>query len=247
MNPVSTEHTVIVEKVTKKFGRHPILSQCSFRIKNQESAVLIGRSGGGKSVLLRCILGLMTPDKGTIRMGNYVVGRQTARQTEQRLAQCGVVFQSYALFDSLNVWENITFGLPGKACQRRAQAQDLLAQVQLDPSVADQMIHEISGGMKRRVSIARAIAKKPRILFFDEPTEGLDPPLSAAISTLIRRVIDQLQATALTVTHNMHNAHVIGDRVMLLDQGTIAWQGPAQTLAQEDHPLVREFVQSQSL
>lgn len=243
----SSGSAIQMNQVTKRFGDKIVLQRCCLTIAPGQSMVLIGQSGGGKSVLLRCVLGLTDWQKGTIQIGDAIVGRETDVQQEQRFANSGVVFQSYALFDSLTIGENVGFRMPGTARQRREAASEILRMVELDPAIIDLYPNEISGGMKRRVSIARAIALRPKYLFFDEPTEGLDPVLCETIAHTIRRVIDTLNATALTITHNMKNAQVIGDRVSLLDQGAIVWQGSTTDMVHDPFPLLHAFVKGQSL
>jgi phospholipid/cholesterol/gamma-HCH transport system ATP-binding protein len=236
-----------IVEISKCFGHKTVLDRCSLTIKPQQSLVLIGQSGSGKSVMSKCALGLMAVDRGQIRVDGVDLCQETALQQEERFSASGVVFQSYALFDSLSVWENVAFGLSGDKDDRRRRALAMLARVELAPETADLFPSDISGGMKRRVSIARAIIKRPQYLFFDEPTEGLDPVLSITISQLIRQVISDLGATALTITHNMHNAAVIADEVAVLDEGKIAWQGPVHTMASSKSDLLHAFLKAQAM
>lgn len=229
----------------KSFNGRPVLEDCNLTVAPQESVALMGQSGSGKSVFLKCLLGLLPCDQGTVSIGPYSIAEESAKTQEKRFACSGVVFQSYALFDSLTVWENVAFHSQAPLSQRRDQAISVLERVELKPEVADLYPSEISGGMKRRVSIARAIVHSPSYLFFDEPTEGLDPVFSSTISYLIRQVIQQLQATAITITHNLQNACTIADRIVLLDKGKIAWQGAPQDIRHASYPLMQDFLKSQ--
>ncbi len=212
------------------------------------SMVVIGGSGSGKSVLLRCILGLIEPDAGRIEIdGVDVVERSRAEQDAIR-ARIGMLFQAGALFDSLSVWENVAFGLlAGRGARRmsrdaaRVRAGEVLAQVGLDPSVGDLAPAELSGGMQKRVGLARAIAATPEILFFDEPTTGLDPIMGAVIDGLIVDCVKRLGSTAIAITHDMASATRIGDRAAMLYQGRLVWQGAAGELLDSGNPLVDQF------
>jgi phospholipid/cholesterol/gamma-HCH transport system ATP-binding protein len=232
-------------EVCKSFNGRPVLENFNLTVEAQESVALMGQSGSGKSVFLKCLLGLYPCDRGTLTIGPYSISRESAKMQEDRFACSGVVFQSYALFDSLTVWENVAFHSSAPLSQRRDHAISVLERVELKPGVADLYPSEISGGMKRRVSIARAIMHSPSYLFFDEPTEGLDPVFSFTISHLIREVVTQLKATAITITHNLQNACTIADRIVLLDQGQIAWQGPPQHVREASYPLMQDFLKSQ--
>jgi phospholipid/cholesterol/gamma-HCH transport system ATP-binding protein len=221
----------------------PVLTRVSFDVAPGEVMILMGQSGAGKSVLLKALLGLLPRSKGDI-----TIGRQSlpihSEPSMDFYRTLGVVFQSCALFDSLTVGENITFGLRDALDepQRRAKAAHLLTQVELDPILQDAYPSALSGGMKRRVSIARAVATSPSFLFFDEPTEGLDPILSHHISVLIRKVCRQLKASAIIICHDLHSAITMGDRVALLHQGQLVWSGSASSVAHATHPVMKDFV-----
>ena len=228
--------------IYKSFHGQVVLQDLCLSVASQDSVAIMGQSGTGKSVFLRCLLGLCTRNQGTITIGPYPIGSESCKEQEQRFRQSGVVFQSYALFDSLLIWENVSFALKGSPRMRKEKAILLLEKVELPPRIADLYPSELSGGMKRRVSIARAIALSPTYLFFDEPTEGLDPILAYTISQLIRNVIVQLKATAVTITHNLTDACTIGDRIALLDQGKIVWQGKEEEMKNSTIPIVQQFV-----
>ena len=212
--------------------------------------VVIGGSGTGKSVLIKCIQGLLTPDSGSIEIdGEETVGAD--RRTQDALhAKMGMLFQGGALFDSLTVWENVAFGLLENHKMERKKAKTeavrVLRQVGLAPDVADLYPSEISGGMQKRVSLARAIATKPEIIFFDEPTTGLDPIMADVINDLIIESARGLGATALTITHDMASARKIADRIAMLYKGKIIWQGTVKELDKTDNPYVKQFINGSS-
>ena len=208
--------------------------------------MVIGGSGTGKSVLIKCIQGILVPDAGSIKIdGNEVVG-VTEEQKEAMHSKMGMLFQGGALFDSLSVWENVAFGLienqkmPKK--EAKLAAVNVLRQVGLAPDVADLSPSELSGGMQKRVGLARAIATKPEIIFFDEPTTGLDPIMSDVINDLIIESVKGLGATALTITHDMASARKIADRIAMLYKGKIIWQGTVKEMDKTDNPYVCQFI-----
>ena len=210
------------------------------------SMVVIGGSGSGKSVLLKSILGLIEPDAGTIEIDGRDVLRMGRREREQVNQQIGMLFQAAALFDSLPVWENVAFGLLAQRSHlsreaARQRADDVLRQVGLDPSVGDLSPAELSGGMQKRVGLARAIAAQPSVLFFDEPTTGLDPIMGAVIDGLIVDCVKRLGSTAMAITHDMASATRIGDRAAMLYAGRIVWEGPAVDLLQSGNAMVDQF------
>ena len=211
-----------------------------------ESLVVIGGSGTGKSVLIKCIQGLITPDEGSIKVnGTETVGTDR-KKAEKQYAKMGMLFQGGALFDSLSVWENVAFGLienqhmPRK--KAKSEAVKSLHQVGLSADVADLSPSELSGGMQKRVGLARAIATKPEIIFFDEPTTGLDPIMADVINDLIIDSVKKIGASALTITHDMASARKIADRIAMLYQGKIIWQGTVEELDRTDNPYVLQFV-----
>jgi len=228
--------------VAKHFGPKHVLNGLDLSVRRGESTVIIGGSGTGKSVLLKCILGLLRPDAGSIRIdGVEVIGLKGAALARHR-ARFGMLFQGGALFDSLSVWANVSFALGGSARERRAQAIDTLARVGLGAEVADLKPSELSGGMQKRVALARAIAIHPEIIFFDEPTTGLDPIMADVINRLIRELVTDLGLTALTITHDMASVRKIADSVAMLYEGRIIWHGPVSNIDAPDNALVDQFV-----
>ncbi len=237
---------IAVSGLTKAFGPKHVLEGVDLRVAPGESLVIIGGSGSGKSVLLKIILGLIKPDAGSILLdGQELVGLK-GRAQEAARARFGMLFQGGALFDSLPVWRNITFALTkgklGEGKAMHALAVRVLAQVGLEARVADLKPAELSGGMQKRVALARAIAAKPEILFFDEPTTGLDPIRADTINALIREQVTALGATAITITHDMASARKIADRVAMLQDGKIIWEGPVSALDSSGNPYVDQFV-----
>ena len=235
-----------IRELYKRFGAKQVLNGVDLDVAEGESVVVIGGSGTGKSVLLKCILGLLEPDRGSILIdGEEVVGvGRSAR--EQVMQKFGMLFQSAALFDSLPVWENVAFGLLHIKRLGRAEAKEravaTLAQVGLGADVADLWPAELSGGMRKRVGLARAIATQPEILFFDEPTTGLDPIMADVINELIARSVRHLGATAISITHDMASARKIADRIAMLYQGKIIWQGPVAQIDHSGNPYVEQFI-----
>lgn len=228
--------------VKKRFGSKIVLDGIDLEVERGTSLVVIGGSGTGKSVLLKCILGLLRPDAGTIRID----GAELRRARDVPLARFGMLFQGAALFDSLPVWRNVAFGLMNargmKAAEARRVAVEKLAAVGLGADVADLFPAELSGGMQKRVGLARAIANEPEILFFDEPTTGLDPIMADVINDLIRSCVSQLGATAVSITHDMSSVRKIADRVAMLYEGRIIWQGPAAEIDRSGNPYVEQFI-----
>ncbi len=245
-----SEVKIKISNLHKAFGKKVVLDGIDLELNKGESLVVIGGSGTGKSVLIKCIQGLLTPDSGSIEIdGEETVGAD--RRTQDALhSKMGMLFQGGALFDSLTVWENVAFGLlenqkmPRK--QAKTEAVRVLRQVGLAPDVADLYPSEISGGMQKRVSLARAIATKPEIIFFDEPTTGLDPIMADVINDLIIESARGLGATALTITHDMASARKIADRIAMLYKGKIIWQGTVKELEKTDNPYVKQFINGSS-
>ncbi|WP_162875610.1 ABC transporter ATP-binding protein [Sphingomonas crusticola] len=241
---------ILLDNVTKQFGGNVVLDGVNLAIEPGESLAIIGQSGSGKSVTLKCILGLLAPDSGSIKVdGNEVVGLRGAALDKMR-AKFGMLFQGSALFDSLPIWRNVTFGLTqGRAvngARMRAIAQENLERVGLDARVLNLRPSELSGGMQKRVALARAIAPRPEIIFFDEPTTGLDPIRADVINDLIVSLVDDLGVTALTITHDMASARKIAHRVAMLYQGKIVWVGPRDRLYDSGNPYVDQFVQGRA-
>ena len=230
--------------VHKSFGSKHVLSGVDLDLPKGQSMVVIGGSGTGKSVTLKCILGLITPDQGTITVDGQAVG---TGDREAFLARFGMLFQGGALFDSLPVWQNVAFRLLRGALKRpKAEARDIavekLRRVGLGPDVADLFPAELSGGMQKRVGLARAIAAEPEIIFFDEPTTGLDPIMSGVINALIREIVVEMGVTAMTITHDMSSVRAIADRVAMLHGGKVRWEGPVGELDSAQDPYLDQFI-----
>ncbi|HEX8443071.1 MAG TPA: ATP-binding cassette domain-containing protein [Allosphingosinicella sp.] len=241
---------IAIRGLTKSFGEKRVLSGLDLDVAPGESVAVIGQSGTGKSVMLKCILGLLAPDGGSIRVdGEEVVGLGP-RDLQRVRATFGMLFQGSALFDSLPVWRNVTFGLTQgrlrEAAAMRARAAQLLEKVGLGAQVLDLKPAELSGGMQKRVALARAIAPGPDILFFDEPTTGLDPIRAHVIDNLITSLVQDLGTTALTITHDLASARRIAHRVAMLHDGQIVWQGPREALDCSGHPVVEQFVEGRA-
>jgi phospholipid/cholesterol/gamma-HCH transport system ATP-binding protein len=230
--------------VHKAFGANRVLQGVDLGIASGTSMVIIGGSGTGKSVLLKCILGLVHPDAGTITLDGQDV---TTGDRDAFLARFGMLFQGGALFDSLKVWENVAFrlmrgpnALPKP--EARAAAIEKLRRVGLKPETADLFPAELSGGMQKRVGLARAIAASPEIIFFDEPTTGLDPIMAGVINDLIREIVVEMGATAMTITHDMSSVRAIADNVAMLHGGVIRWTGPVSEMDATPDPYVQQFI-----
>jgi phospholipid/cholesterol/gamma-HCH transport system ATP-binding protein len=234
-----------IRGLKKAFGTKLVLDGVDLDIMPATSMVVIGGSGSGKSVLLKCILGLIQPDAGLIEIDGQDLAKLDRGAVEAKHAEIGMLFQNAALFDSLPVWENVSFALLAKRGLSRAEARvragTILNQVGLDASVGDLSPSELSGGMQKRVGLARAIAANPQILFFDEPTTGLDPIMGAVIDGLIVDCVKRLGSTAVAITHDMASARRIGDQAAMLYRGRIVWQGPAANLLSSGNPVVDQF------
>ena len=221
-----------------------MLRGVNLMIARGQSMVVIGGSGTGKSVLLKSILGLVRPDGGTITLDGQDV---TRADRDAFLARFGMLFQGGALFDSLKVWENVAFRLMrGASAQPKDQAREIaidkLRRVGLKPETADMLPAELSGGMQKRVGLARAIAAQPEIIFFDEPTTGLDPIMAGVINELIREIVVEMGATAMTITHDMSSVRAIADRVAMLHDGVIQWTGPVADMDAAPDPYLQQFI-----
>jgi len=230
--------------VHKAFGSNRVLRGVNLHIPKGTSMVIIGGSGTGKSVALKCVLGLVTPDSGLIE----VDGADTRKgDRDAFLARFGMLFQGGALFDSLPIWQNVAFRLMRGALKRpKAEAREIaiekLRRVGLKPDVADKLPAELSGGMQKRVGLARAIAAEPEIIFFDEPTTGLDPIMSGVINELIREIVTEMGATAMTITHDMTSVRAIADNVAMLHDGVIKWTGPVADMDNSGDPYLDQFI-----
>jgi len=237
---------IAVRGIAKSFGQKHVLAGVDLTVRPGESLVVIGGSGTGKSVLLKIILGLIKPDVGSITVdGEETVGLD-ARARERVNAKFGMLFQSAALFDSLSVWENVAFGLiqgRGMApAEAKQHAIENLAAVGLPADVGALSPAELSGGMRKRVGLARAIATRPEIIFFDEPTTGLDPIMSDVINDLIIGCVKTLGATTVSITHDMHSARKIATHIAMLNGGKIVWTGPIAELDRTGNPYVEQFI-----
>ncbi|MBT3660896.1 MAG: ATP-binding cassette domain-containing protein [Rhodospirillaceae bacterium] len=237
---------ISLKNVKKAFGDKVVLDGVNLDVAVGESVVIIGGSGTGKSVAIKCILGLLTPDEGTIEIDGRDVLDMTPREREKLNMQIGMLFQAAALFDSLPVWENVSFGLLAEKRCGRDEARDIalekMALVGLKPDIADLSPADLSGGMQKRVGLARAIAIDPSIIFFDEPTTGLDPIMADVINKLIVHVNENVGATALTITHDMASAKKIGDRIAMLYEGKIIWAGPPDDVDQSGNDYLDQFI-----
>ena len=232
--------------VTKAFGPKKVLQGVDLDVAAGESMVVIGGSGSGKSVLLKCILGLMKPDRGSIK----VDGEETCDLTDSGrgrvMRKFGMLFQGGALFDSLRVWENVAFGPIQSDGLAPEQAREIavakLGAVGLGPEIGELYPSELSGGMQKRVALARAIAREPEIIFFDEPTTGLDPIMADVINDLIVKCVSDLGATAISITHDMASARKIGHRIGMLYDGRLIWQGPVADIDRSNNAHVDQFI-----
>lgn len=235
--------------VHKSFGPKHVLRGINLSIERGKSLVIIGGSGSGKSVLLKCVLGLIDSDSGLISVDGQDVTRlkQGSAERDAFLAQFGMLFQGGALFDSLPVWQNVAFRLlRGTLKKPKAEAREIaiekLRRVGLTPDVADLFPAELSGGMQKRVGLARAIAAEPEIIFFDEPTTGLDPIMSGVINDLIREIVVEMGATAMTITHDMTSVRAIADDIAMLHGGKIRWTGPVTEMDNSGDPYLTQFI-----
>ncbi|MCT4553740.1 MAG: ATP-binding cassette domain-containing protein [Pelagimonas sp.] len=233
-----------LDKVHKTFGENRVLRGVDLTIDSGTSMVIIGGSGTGKSVLLKSVLGLVTPVSGLITLDGQDVSKA---ERDAFLARFGMLFQGAALFDSLTVWQNVAFRLLRGSLKRpKSEARDIaiekLRRVGLKPDVADRFPAELSGGMQKRVGLARAIAAEPEIIFFDEPTTGLDPIMSGVINDLIREIVTEMGATAMTITHDMSSVRAIADNVAMLHDGLIQWTGAVADMDHSGDPYLDQFI-----
>ncbi len=235
-----------IRNLHKRFGGNVVLDGLDLDVGVGESVLVIGGSGSGKSVLLKCILGLLEPEDGVIEVdGEPVIGLPAAER-EIINRKFGMLFQGGALFDSLRVWENVAFGLIQGENMDRMQAKEIaiakLAAVGMSANVGELWPAELSGGMKKRVGLARAIATEPEVIFFDEPTTGLDPIMADVINDLIVKCVRELGATALSITHDMASARKIADRIAMLYKGEIIWNGPTSEIDRSGNDFVDQFI-----
>jgi phospholipid/cholesterol/gamma-HCH transport system ATP-binding protein len=241
MNPM-----IELKGVKKRFGAKVVLDGVDLSIPKGTSLVVIGGSGTGKSVTIKSILGILRPDEGQIFVDGEEVTHINGAARDKVLRKFGMLFQGAALFDSLPVWENVAFGLIQGRGMARAKARDIaiakLAKVGLGADVATLSPAELSGGMQKRVGLARAIAADPEIIFFDEPTTGLDPIMADIINDLIVDTVKDVGATTLSITHDMASARKIADNIAMLYQGKIIWQGPTSEIDRSGNPFVDQFI-----
>ena len=241
-----TRPKIRIRDLHKAFGPKRVLGGLDLDVGVGESVVVIGGSGTGKSVLIKSILGLLTPDSGSIQVDGEEVTGLPAGERERVNRKFGMLFQGSALFDSLPSWENVAFGLLAQKRVNRAEAREIaiakLAQVGLGPDVASLFPAELSGGMQKRVALARAIAADPEIIFFDEPTTGLDPIMADVINDLIIKITREVGATALSITHDMASARKIANRIAMLYDGRIIWAGPTAAIDGSGNPYVEQFI-----
>lgn len=244
--PDTAEKKIELIDVKKSFGNNHVLNGVNLTIEKGKSLVIIGGSGTGKSVTLKCVLGLIHPDTGSIMIdGSETVGIDQ-KERDQLMGKFGMLFQGAALFDSLPVWENVAFGLIHGKGKSRDEAKSIaiekLKSVGLKESVADLFPAELSGGMQKRVGLARAVAANPEIIFFDEPTTGLDPIMADVINDLIVDSVKELGATTLSITHDMASARKIADQIAMIYRGQIIWQGSVDELDHSGNEYVDQFI-----
>jgi len=242
---VSQPH-IELSDVHKAFGPKHVLNGVNIAVEKSHSLVVIGGSGTGKSVMIKCILGILRPDTGSIRIGGEEVTGLTGAARDRLLTRFGMLFQGAALFDSLPVWQNVAFGLIQGRNMARKDAREIaiekLGQVGLGPEVSELYPAELSGGMQKRVGLARAIAADPEIIFFDEPTTGLDPIMADVINNLIVDCVKRLGATTISITHDMASARKIADDIAMIHKGKIVWQGTAKSIDTSGNDYVDQFI-----
>lgn len=241
---------IVLRNLHKAFGEKVILNGLDLKIHRGESFVVIGPSGVGKTVLLKCLLGLILPDQGVVMVDGENTTYIQGKKRQDFLKKFAIVFQGSALFDSLTIWENVAFGLiNGRHMSRHAakiRAIETLERVGLKPQVGEQRPNELSGGMQKRVAIARSIIMEPEILLFDEPTAGLDPITAELINNLIRQCHNELDMTTFTITHDLSTVHTVADRVGVLNDGRIIWSGELNKMHQSQHPFIQKFIKQQT-
>ncbi len=235
-----------IRDLNKSFGTHHVLKGIDLDVKKDSSLVILGGSGSGKSVLIKSMVGLMRPDSGSILFNGTESINFTNKERLKMLESCGYLFQAGALFDSLNVQDNITFFAQKKLSLNKTDARDLacrkLRSVGLEERILDLFPSELSGGMQKRVALARAVATDPKVIFFDEPTTGLDPIMSNVINDLIIKVRDELGATTITITHDMQSARKIAKEVAFLFEGRIVWNGEINDIDEAENPRFQQFI-----
>ena len=243
---MTSKNLINIKNLSVSFGNNIVLNNINLHLSKKESLVIIGKSGSGKSVLLRCLMGLLKPDFGSIEIDNVDIVNANRIDKEKALTNIGVTFQNGALFDSLNVWENITFkqtrffGFNKKAAKEKALS--IIKNLELNENVLELYPSELSGGMQKRIAIARAICDQPQILFFDEPTSGLDPITGKVINDLIHKTVRKLGVSAITITHDISSINNLANRVILLDRNKIAWSGRPSDMEISKNSIVQQFL-----
>ncbi len=243
---MTSKNLINVKNLSVSFGNNIVLNNINLHLSKKESLVIIGKSGSGKSVLLRCLMGLLKPDLGSIEIDNVDIVNANRIDKEKTLTNIGVTFQNGALFDSLNVWENITFkqtrffGFDKKAAKEKALS--IIKNLELNENILELYPSELSGGMQKRIAIARAICDQPEILFFDEPTSGLDPITGKVINELIYKTVRKLGVSAITITHDISSINNLANRVILLDRNKIAWSGKPNDMETSKNSIVQQFL-----
>ncbi len=243
---METKKLINVRNLSVSFGNNIILNNINFHLSKKESLVIIGKSGSGKSVLLKCLMGLLRPNIGSIEINGVNIINSNRIDKENALKNIGVTFQNGALFDSLNVLENITFketrflGFNKRAAKKKALS--IIKNLELDKDILELYPSELSGGMQKRVAIARAICDKPQVLFFDEPTSGLDPITGKIINDLIIKTVKKLGVSAITITHDISSINNLASRVILLDKNKIAWSGKPNEMYHSKNNIVKQFL-----
>jgi phospholipid/cholesterol/gamma-HCH transport system ATP-binding protein len=246
ITPRQTDLKISLRHVHKSFGAKKVLKGIDLDVCKGESLVVIGGSGSGKSVLIKCIIGLLEPTRGSIKIDGQEVAHLSSGERSKRMEKFGVLFQGGALFDSLPVWKNISFALTQskriKANEAYKLAVSKLASVGLKEDVASLSPSELSGGMQKRVALARAVASNPEVIFFDEPTTGLDPIMADVINDLIIKCSSELGATTVTITHDMHSARKIANKIAMIHDGKIIWCGTVEEMDTCDNEMVQQFI-----
>jgi phospholipid/cholesterol/gamma-HCH transport system ATP-binding protein len=243
-----TNNKIKIKKICKSFGSKTVLNNLDLDVEDKKSLVILGRSGVGKSVLIKIISTLIQPNSGSVIIDDKEVTNLNENERFKLMNKFGYLFQAGALFDSLPIWENVVFKLLNNLKMDREEAKKIAIEklkiVDLDESIINLSPSELSGGMQKRVSLARAIACDPEIIFFDEPTTGLDPITSETINDLIIKTVKIVGATAITITHDIHSAEKISDRIILLDEGKIRWDGDKNNIRNSNNNVVRKFLYS---
>ena len=249
MITMKSKYLINVKNLSVSFGNNIILNNINLHLSKKESLVIIGKSGSGKSVLLKCLMGLIKPNLGSIEIDGINIIKTNRINKENALKNIGVTFQNGALFDSLTVWENITFkdtrffGFDRKAAKEKALS--IIQNLELDEKILELYPSELSGGMQKRVAIARAICDEPQVLFFDEPTSGLDPITGKIINDLIYKTVKKLGVSAITITHDISSISDLASRVILLDNNKISWSGKPNDMKSSKNNIVKQFLNNQ--